>query len=68
MDRPCSKAAGFTLVELLVVGLLIAALAGLAVPRFRGSVEYLRLRQQTRRVGDMMRQARDLARTWGCPV
>jgi len=41
---PTSSQAGFTLVELLLVMVIIATAAAMAIPRYAGSIDYMRLR------------------------
>jgi len=41
---PTSSGAGFTLVELLLVMVIIATAAAMAIPRYAGSIDYMRLR------------------------
>ena len=60
-----NRSAGFTLVEVLVVTLLIVVLATLATPRFQGVVANMRLQNQAKTIGHMVRLAQMRAQTEG---
>lgn len=54
---------GFTLVELLVVLILAALIAGLMVPRFSQAIPSIQLRQATQETAAVLRAARTAAVT-----
>ena len=63
--RGRNRDAGFTLVEVMVVVLLIAILTAMAAPRFRRAFEHLRAREHAEDLAGMMRYAWERARTQG---
>jgi general secretion pathway protein H len=60
---PAGTTAGFTLIELVVVFAVLAAVVGLALPAVRRGSEGLRLRADAGRVAAVLREARQRAVT-----
>jgi len=52
------KKQGFTLIELIIVLVIIGIIAGVAVPRFTGSLESIRFRKTMNEVVYFLREAR----------
>ncbi|MCE5228127.1 GspH/FimT family pseudopilin [bacterium] len=59
---------GFTFLEITVVVVILMALAAVAMPRMRGTMQHMRLKQAARDVAAVMRLARDSAVVRGNPV
>jgi prepilin-type N-terminal cleavage/methylation domain-containing protein len=57
------RAAGFTVIELLLVMLIIGTMAGLSAPRLRSGYERLRLTESASSIGRTIRLAREAAIT-----
>lgn len=62
----CSR--GFTLLEILIVTILIALIAGIGIPRFIGSLERAEVKSVAAKVAGMMRSARLTAVSEKVPV
>ena len=52
---------GFTLIELLVAMVIMAAIAGVAVPQFSRSMTTVQLRKNTQEISAILRDARNTA-------
>ncbi|PIE74015.1 MAG: type II secretion system protein GspH [Deltaproteobacteria bacterium] len=61
MDDGVKKCAGFTLVELLLVLVILGLVTGIAVPRFSGSLVTVKVKGAAQRTAAILRYARDLA-------
>lgn len=59
---------GFTFIEITIVVMIVLALSAVALPRMRGTLQHMRLRQGARDVASVMRLARDSAVVRGTPV
>ena len=59
--RGGGRAAGFTLLELLVVLVIAVAIAGVALPRFAGVMETVELKRAARELASALREARSQA-------
>jgi type II secretion system protein H len=59
------RPAGFTVIELLLVMLIIGTMAGLSAPRLRSGYERLRLNEAASSIGRTIRMAREAAITEG---
>ena len=67
-DRPKSNENGFTLVEMTVVIIILAVMAGVAIPAFRNWVQEDDLTIATRRLESLFKLARDSAVYSGSPM
>lgn len=59
---------GFTLIEITVVVMIVLLLTAVTLPRMRGTMQHMRLKQAGRDVASVMRLARDCAVVKGSPV
>ena len=57
----CTERAGFTLIELALVALIILMLVGLSVPLFRGTFQDLTLNDSARSVSQLIKYAQEKA-------
>ncbi len=55
------RAAGFTLIEVILVLVVVVIIAGIAVPYFAGSYRGIKLRSSSRTINRMARYARSMA-------
>jgi prepilin-type N-terminal cleavage/methylation domain-containing protein len=59
--RPATKQRGFSLIEVMVVTVIVAIVAGFAIPNVMQAIYNARLRSSAGTLSDLMQQARSLA-------